>query len=234
MAKLTSADDIKIRDMYLIDKMSSTEIAKYFDVTHRTILNHLQNLGVNRRCLSESQYNYHKKEIPNEFYDYDTMYDLYITKHYTKEKLGKMFNCAPHVIDRVLRENGISVRGVSEAKIGVQSGYEHHNWKGGVSSLNSICREYFQNNISPKIREKDGYECQLCHSKSNLHVHHIYPFSQIIDDIIKENKHLDIEIDKYKLYEIIINDKRFTDEDNLITYCRDCHLFKIHGYTRQS
>ena len=51
------------------------------------------------------------------------------------------------------------------------------------------------------------------------------------DDIKIRDMYL---IDKYKLYEIIINDKRFTNEDNLITYCRDCHLFKIHGYTRQS
>lgn len=232
--KLTQADDIKIKDMYLIDKMSSTEIAKYFNVTHRTILNHLQKLGVSRRSLVESQFNYHNKEIPNEFYDYDKMYDLYIKKHYTKEQLGEMFNCAPHVIDRVLRDNGIKVRGTSEAKIGVQRGEEHHNWKGGVSSLNLLCREYFQNNISPKIRERDGYECQLCHCKSNLHVHHIYPFSQILEDIINENKDLNAKKDKYKLYEIIVNDDRFTDESNLITYCKDCHLFRIHSYARQS
>lgn len=234
MAKLTYLDDIKIKDMYLIDKMSSTEIAKYFNVTHRTILNHLKNLGVDRRGLVEAQYNYRKKEIPSEFYDYDIMYDLYITKHYTKEQLGIMFKCAPHVIDRVLRENGIEVRGVSDAKIGVQRGSEHHNWKGGITPLYMLCREYFQRNISPKIKERDGYECQLCHKKSDLHTHHIYPFSSILQDVINEHRYLHPEKDKYKLYEIIINDKRFTDENNIVTYCKDCHLFKIHGYTRQS
>ena len=180
MAKLTEDDDIKIRNMYLIDKMSSTEIAKYFNVTHRTILNHLRDSGVKRRNLVESQFNYRKKEIPSEFFDYETMYDLYITQHYTKEQLGMLFNCAP------------------------------------------------------RIKERDGFKCQLCHSEDNLHVHHKYPFADILRDIIEENKDLDPERDKYKLYEIIINDKRFTDENNLITYCKDCHQYKIHGYTRQS
>ena len=233
MAKLTESDDIDIRNMYLNDMMSSTEIAKYYNVTHRTILLHLKKMGIKRRNLSESQFNYRKKEIPKEFFNYDIMYDLYITKHNTKEQLGEMFNCAPHVIDRVLKSHNIKVRGASDAKIGVQRGNLHHNWKGGVSSLYELCREYSQTNINPKIKERDNYECRLCHSKLNLHVHHIYPFSKILSDIIDENKELDKDKDKYELYEIIINDDRFTNENNMITYCKDCH-FKIHGYTRQS
>ena len=32
------------------------------------------------------------------------------------------------------------------------------------------------------------------------------------------------------LYNIAIKDKEFCDLDNLITYCKDCHYGKIHGY----
>lgn len=160
------------------------------------------------------------------------MYDLYVSQHKTKEQIGFIFNCAPHVIDRVLRKLDIHIRSASESKIGVQIGSKHHNWKGGVSSLYSLCREYFQTNISPKIRERDNYTCQLCGCHSNLHVHHITYFSDILKQIVSENYKLNPIIDKEKLYKIITNDCRFLDEDNLITYCKQCHLFKIHGYNK--
>ena len=35
-----------------------------------------------------------------------------------------------------------------------------------------------------------------------------------------------------ELYDVIINDERFLDEDNLITLCKDCHLFGVHGYKK--
>ena len=56
--------------------------------------------------------------------------------------------------------------------------------------------------------------------------------SKILNDIIKENSNLDPVKDIDILYDIIINDKRFLDEDNLITYCKECHLFKIHNYIK--
>ena len=35
-----------------------------------------------------------------------------------------------------------------------------------------------------------------------------------------------------ELYNIIIADARFLDKNNLITYCKNCHLFKIHNYNK--
>ena len=37
-----------------------------------------------------------------------------------------------------------------------------------------------------------------------------------------------------ELYDIITHDSRFLDEDNLITFCRDCHFFEIHNYDRKT
>lgn len=209
--------------------MSSTQIGKALKVSHRTVLNHLEKMGIKRRNLSESQFAYNKKEIPKDFSDYKKMYELYIEKHMTKEQLGNYFGCAPHVIDRVLREFNIPIRDSSTAKIGVQRGDKHHNWKGGITPLDLRVREFFQKNISPKIRKRDNYTCQMCGNHSNLHVHHKVKLSQIIKEIINEYSYLDIEKDREKLYEIIINDKRFLDEDNLITYCKKCHLLIVHG-----
>ena len=138
--KITKEDDDIIYDLYVNEMMSSTEIGKKIGVSHKSVLNHLEAMGVKRRSLEESHFSKNKKVIPPEFYDYEIMYDLYVTQYMTKEQIGDMFDCAPHVIHRVLKKLSIHVRGTSEAKIGVQVGESHHNWKGGVSNLNSRCR----------------------------------------------------------------------------------------------
>lgn len=38
--------------------------------------------------------------------------------------------------------------------------------------------------------------------------------------------------DRLELYHIITKDKRFLDENNLITFCKDCHFYKIHNYNK--
>lgn len=59
--KLTKEDDNLIKKLYVDKKMSTTEIAKQFNVSHRTIILHLNKLGIKRRTLHESQYNYRGK-----------------------------------------------------------------------------------------------------------------------------------------------------------------------------
>ena len=86
--------------------------------------------------------------------------------------------------------------------------------------------------LRKRIKERDNYTCKICGSHSNLHVHHQRHFSDILKEIITEHKEYDVQKDKDKLYEIIINDSRFTDESNLITLCKTCHLFIVHGYNK--
>lgn len=227
--KLTKEDDNLIKELYVDKKMSTTEIAKQFNVSHRTIILHLNKLGIKRRTLHESQYNYRGKDIPKEFSNYNTMYNLYITQHKTREQLGKDFNCAPHVILRVLKGLGIPIRNKNTAKIGVQKGEAHHNWKGGITTLNQLCREYFTVNLTPLVLKRDNYKCQLCGSKKDLHVHHIKHFKDIMNELIAEHPELTIQDNKQQLYDLVINDERFLDTNNLITYCKHCHQTIIHG-----
>ena len=39
--------------------------------------------------------------------------------------------------------------------------------------------------------------------------------------------------DQDQLYKIALQDKEFTNLNNLITYCKDCHFYKIHCYQRK-
>ena len=224
--RLTEEDDRRIQELYLEHKKSSTEIGRILGTSHRSVLNHLQKMGITRRNLAASHFAYHQKDRPPELTDYSTLYQWYIVEHRTKEQIGLMLNCAPHVIDRALRRMNIPVRGASEAKIGVQCGSQHHNWEGGITPLNLRVREYYQNNISPLIRQRDNFTCQQCGAHSNLHVHHIYSLACIIRDILSEHTDLDKQKDVNQLYTIITHDARFLDANNLVTLCADCHKAK--------
>lgn len=230
--RLTKEEDELIRHLYVNEKKSSTDIGTILGVTHRTVLNHLKAMGIPRRSFSESQFLSKGKERPKEFDNYDIMYDLYVTQHKTKEQLGQMFNCAPHAVDCALQKLGIHIRGASEAKIGVQRGSEHHNWKGSITPLSRRCREFYSKNLAPKARERDGFCCQLCGTHKNLHVHHIVPFATIMDRILNEHPEYNPLDNTEELYAIIVSDQEFLSIDNLITYCQDCHKYKIHNYNK--
>lgn len=226
-------NDLLITQLYM-DGFSSTEIGKEFGISHITVLNHLKRCGVAIRTLSESQWNYNNKTIPKELLNYDNVYDLYVNKHLSKKDLGNMFSCDPCVIDRILKEFNIEIRNNSESKIGLFAGDKHWNWKGGITSLARRLREYFTVNQTLKILNRDGYKCCMCGSKKELHVHHIKPFKDILHNILESNPDLDPINDVNKLYDIAINDKDFRDLSNLITYCKECHFYKIHKYKKNS
>lgn len=223
------SNDILICQLYQ-DGFSCTELAKEFKVSHNTILNHLRHCNISIRNASECQWNYNKKEFPKELASYNIVYDLYVVQGLSKKDLGLKFNCTPDVIDRILTEFNIPIRNNSESKIGLCVGENHWNWKGGITSLARRLREFFGVNQVPKILSRDGYKCQMCGSKKELHVHHIKYFSDILKRILEEHPDLDPIENINELYDIAIKDPEFCNLDNLITYCKECHYGKVHGY----
>lgn len=225
-------NDSLICELYS-EGFSSVEIAKLLETSHITILHHLKHCGIETRTLSESQWVYNGKDFPEDLKNFDIVYDLYISQKLSKKDISKLYGCSAKVVDRVLRNFNIDVRGNSEARIGLYSGKDHWNWQGGITPLHYRVREFFYTNQVPNILKRDNYCCRLCGGKHELQVHHIVSFSSIFHEILKENSNLDIILDVDKLYDIMIHDDRFIDETNLITYCKECHLFKIHGYNHK-
>ena len=228
-----SDKDEKIVELYKKGK-STTEIGNMLGVSHSFVLTHLKHCGIDRRTLSESQFAYNKKEKPNELDSYELMYDLYINNKMTKNDIGRLLYIDPSTVDATLRKLGIPIRGNSEAKKGLFTGKDAGNYKDGRTPLYARLREYFKKWQARDVIKRDGYCCQMCGSKKHLHVHHIIPFKQIFEDILSEHPNLNPIDNADELYEIATHDERMNSLDNLITYCKECHLFKVHGYKRNN
>lgn len=226
----TSKDDLII-SLYE-QGLSSTEISNILNWTSVTILNHLHKANKTSRSLSESQFTRNKKEYPEDLDNFEKLYDMYISNHMSKKDIGFQYNVAPDVVDSRLKKFGIKIRGVSETMKGRFIGENHPNWKGGRTGLYMRMREYFATNQIKDVLKRDHYTCQLCGSKKKLQVHHIISFKHIFEEILNEHPDLDIIKNEHELYEVMRNDYRLNDMNNLITYCKDCHLFKVHGYKK--
>lgn len=177
-------------------------------------------------------------EIPKEFYDKEYLRKLHWDENKTCEEIGSILGgLSASAIRRQMQKLDIPTKTNSESKVGLMCGEKHPNWKGGISSLNSLLREFFNTNLAPLAAKRDNYTCQMCGATHViLNVHHKIWFSKIVSEILNEHKDLNPSDsdDMQILYNIITQDKRFLDLDNLITYCRDCHLYKIHGYTHKT
>ena len=222
---------------YINDKISANQLAIEYNTYHSTIIDILKRNNIPIRNVRESMLNYlyDTDKIDRRFFDYEWLYDAHWNVGMSVKEIAMTLNIGEKSIRTQMHSHGIPTRNNSESKIGLMVGDKHPNWKGGITSLNSLLREYFNINIAKEILVRDGYTCQLCGSKSSLHVHHKKHFSEIVNEIMSEHPELKISnvSDRLILYKIIVNDFRFTDTSNLITYCKYCHLFKIHGYNKR-
>jgi len=112
-----------------------------------------------------------------------------------------------------------------------QKGYNNPKYK-GIVDISSNLRYFYEKNQRPIIFAKYKKKCIIC-NKMAEQVHHLYPLYKIIEDFIENNTYynLEIEKDRLKICEIIINDKYniYNDLNNLITVCKKCHYDFFHN-----
>lgn len=231
--KYTEADEDLMIRLYCDDRMSAYRIAMMFNTDHNTIIRHLNHRGIETRDMQRAQFVANNKDIPDEFEDAELLRRLHWDDGMSCKEIGQMLGVDAGAVRRQMKRLGVPTKNNAQSKIGQMVGDKHPNWRGGITPLSLLLREYFHTNIAPVIAKRDEYTCQLCgKTHTVLHVHHITSFTDIVSEICAEHPDLspnDID-DRIELYRIITADQRFLDEGNLITFCRDCHFNLIHEY----
>lgn len=168
-----------------------------------------------------------KKNIPlQEIIDLHNqgLYDKEIATIYgcSRENIVKRLNKAGFT-NRKSKIDDIALRNrISATLRGRYIREENPNYK-GYSNERTLARGLFKT-ISKEMLRDCNFTCQICGQHGgNLHTHHIKPFSVIFDNFISSAYSGDI---KNFYHEILAYDD-FTNKNNLIVVCENCHK-KIH------
>lgn len=119
-------------------------------------------------------------------------------------------------------------------------GPKHWLWKGGRNTYSYIRSQLYKPWIYP-ILQRDNFSCTECKkTNTELHVHHIKPFLQILDEILLKYNITRLDCDKliesdFCLFNNIVNDTinahKLCDG---ISVCPDCHRKLDPKYRRKT
>lgn len=149
-------------------------------------------------------------------------------------QIAKFFNCSRTWVLHALNSLGyvgrrskisdINLRKrISQTNTGKRTGVDNHRYK-GRSTYTSLARGLF-NAISRQVRADRNYTCEYCSTRGgDMHVHHRYPFSSILDDFLSINPNIPIDVFSYE----IIKYPPFYDTSNLVLVCAWCHKALYH------
>lgn len=110
---------------------------------------------------------------------------------------------------------------ISDSLIGKFVGDKNPNYK-GYTDEKTIARGIFKTFSKRKIRDSN-YTCAACGKYGgSLETHHIKPFHIIFDEFLKI-----YDGNIQTIYAQLMDYSDFTDEDNMIVLCKECH-HKVH------
>ncbi|WP_219375361.1 helix-turn-helix domain-containing protein [Bacillus mycoides] len=218
----SNLDEDKLRLLYCLEKKSSADIAKIMGTTKRNVLKALDIMGVEKR--KPNTYPQLNRELLKE---------LYINQKLSARTIAETIGCSKNLVNKRLHKFGIPIRmNAGDPSFTVQERKEkwgkkekdHPRWKGGVTKVSGLIRNRLSY-LSEECLKRDEYLCVNCGNPRNLHAHHLRPFSEILQEILKENPQIDLldEESRLKFVELCENDKRLTDLENLTTLCENCH-----------
>lgn len=224
----TEKDKDEMIYMYCEERISTNQIARYFNTSHNVIVEYLKNRNIKIRNISQSQFTAIEKEYPEKLKDRDFLYNLYWEQNKSTKEIAEILNVNPSTINRQLSKFNIP----KKRQCNRDNSSDKVIKKKRINELVSLVRKYCSRYQNTKAMQRDNYVCQICgKSHTSLQVHHMITLNMIVNKICEE--HIDINILEddgiNKMYDIIINDKRFLNMDNLITLCRNCHIYQVHG-----
>ena len=205
---------ISKEDLYralYIDKLTNFEIMQKFNICEQTLRKLIDYYSIPRR------WDYSEWE--------DECIQLYVDERKSLTQIASILEIPKSRARKILINAGIKLRSKSESQLTAH--YSPNIKWYDISPLQKRCRSYFGNNLASKYKDT---KCAICGATEHLCVHHIVPFAIIVRKIIGEHRYLNLNSSEGidKMYEIIINDKRFLDPLNLITVCEYCHYNVFH------
>ena len=139
MRKINISKDFLIKE-YLVNKKSSIEIAKIFNITKKPVLNRLREYRIPVRTISEARQiqDISRKGKDNGNFKYDIsktkLYNLYWNKKLTMKQIAKKISCNWGTIGYKLKKYNIKIRNKSECHKGLKRSEEAKQKMSGKNS----------------------------------------------------------------------------------------------------
>lgn len=212
-------DACKMIDMYN-SGMSTTAIAKKLDMNPTSVWERLKNNGIELRSQTEAlEICGHTKITKDREQE---CIDLYLSGMPSRE-VAKHFGLKGK--DQVLvclKKHGVNRRDMY--------GSNNHAWKGGRVKLNKLIRnsaKYIA--FRDEIMAERDYTCEFTGERgAKLNVHHIKPFSKLIDDfVVVHGDDIGSDDRREELYQAIEDFEPFWNKDNVLILTEEEHK-KIH------
>ena len=223
-----------LQQEYIINKKSTTEIAKELNCGHSTIANRLKKYNIKTRTISENNIG---KGNPA-FVDGRTLIKhfcidckkeiCYQTALYSGKKCS---HCARPKKKYYCKLCGKEIGywgahyGLGICKYCVNKGDRNPNFKDGRTSLQVSIRNLFEHKQWRKqVFKRDDFECQECNQiGGKLEAHHKIAFAKLLQEFLQEYNQFSPIEDKETLVRLAMKWQPFWNIDNGVTLCEDCH-----------
>jgi 5-methylcytosine-specific restriction endonuclease McrA len=219
-------DESTLRELYFGEKMTLSEIAERFEISHQSVIYWFDKHGIQRRSISDY---WERDDLENPVKNKSQLIFCSNCSGTFKVRLGNIGDrkycsqkCAKDGYNKseyaktivTCVECGSQFKGYPHRKYCSHSCYADSLYNGG-NTLNELYRKKERaNGWIESVFERDEYVCQRCGSEGGrLQAHHVVPVSKIVEEIESRKSITDHEL--------------FNDTSNGQTLCVDCHD-KIH------
>ena len=199
-------------DLYINKRLGKWTIAEQLGVSYQAVVKNLKLYAIHNHTSHE---------------DIERVKTLYLEGKSLSD-ISSMLSLPKSSVRKILLNNNIQLRNKYNCHCNTNS---ESKFDFDISTLKSQSKlkrklqEFFKNNIAIPIKKEKGC-CEICGEKEHLHAHHIRPLQYILAEIIAENDGKSEE----ELFEIIKNDSRYLDKNNIKVVCERCHYTIFHPY----
>lgn len=201
-----------LSDLFINKRLGKWTIAKMLNVSYSCIVKNLKLYGIVNRFSDDTV-----ERIKKLYIEGKSLTDI-----------SNMLSIPKSTIRKLLLNNNVLLRNKYNCHCNTNNDPKFDfdiSVLKSQSKLKRKLQEYFKNNIAIPIKKEVG-KCEICGCTEKLHAHHLRPLQYILNEIISENRNKTDE----ELLEIIKNDSRYLDRNNIKVVCEKCHYTIFHPY----